>query len=62
MQGRAVMQVHVAADGRPDTPRVMQSSGSELLDRAVIEALRACRAYPRIDQTYEAPYNFTLTD
>jgi protein TonB len=47
-QGRVVLEVAVAADGRAKEVRVKRSSGSARLDRAALAAVRAWRFKPAL--------------
>ncbi|MDA8249959.1 MAG: energy transducer TonB, partial [Rhodospirillales bacterium] len=66
IQGRVVMRVRVAADGRPLAAEVAVSSGSALLDRAALAAVTTCRFVPAtqgghpVEFTYDVPYRFRL--
>jgi len=68
IQGEVVMRVQVAADGAPTGISVLTSSGSDKLDRAVADALRACRFHPAtsggrpIAGVTDVPYRFSLAN
>ncbi len=66
IEGRVVLRVRVAPDGRPLAAGIAVSSGSDLLDRAALTALEACRFVPAMQGgrpvafDYEVPYRFRL--
>jgi protein TonB len=66
IQGSVLMRAQVAADGVPAAITVIRGSGSDLLDRAAAEALRACRFQPAtsgghpVPGVTEVPYRFAL--
>jgi protein TonB len=64
LQGRVLVRAHVAPDGTPEEVAVARTSGFEQLDRAALEAVRACRRFPRATGAYvaEVPYAFIMTN
>jgi protein TonB len=66
VQGLVVMRVRVTPEGRAAEVEVAQGSGSDLLDKAAVAALRTCRFEPATQAgravafSYEVPYRFRL--
>lgn len=65
-QGRVMVRVLIATDGRPVNAEVLRSSGYERLDRAALEYVMKCRytpgkvgGVPR-EMWHEAPVNYVL--
>lgn len=67
-QGRVLLRVTVSAAGGVLAVAVLQSSGSDLLDSAAMEAVRSWRFAPAtrggvpVEGIAEAPINFRLPD
>lgn len=67
LSGRTVIRIEVAHDGRLNAARVIESSGSQLLDRAALQTLRRVGRFPRAPQllthnsvTFNVPLVFQL--
>jgi len=62
VQGRAVEEVIVRADGHVDSLAIRLSSGDESLDRAALEAVRDAAPYPPpgVDVLVVIPVSFRL--
>lgn len=68
-EGRVVVAFTIEADGRLAGVRVVESSGSELLDEAALEAVREAAPFPpfpsgisRKQWSFTLPLSFTLSE
>jgi protein TonB len=67
-QGTVLLLVVVTENGQADTVRIKQSSGSELLDQAAVQAVQQWRFVPAyrqgkaVRETVEIPIRFQLHD
>jgi protein TonB len=58
--GSVVVVIHVAADGAATGADIAQSSGVDVLDQAVLEAVRKWHFHPAIKEGQAVPSDFTF--